>query len=98
MNVRLFEAAQRELDAAIAYYNAERPDLGDELLVEFLGIVERIKTYPNGWPAFHLGTRRCRLRRFPYGVIYLVEPEQIAVVAFAHLHRKPDYWVGRISA
>ena len=51
MNVRLFEAAQRELDAAIAYYNAERPNLGDELLVEFLSIVERIKTYPNGWPS-----------------------------------------------
>jgi len=97
MNVRLFEAARQELDAAIAYYNAERANLGDELLVEFLDTVERIRTYPNGWAPFHLGTRRCRLRRFPYSVIYLVENERIVIAAFAHLHRKPDYWVGRIS-
>jgi toxin ParE2 len=97
MNVRLFEAVQAELDAAIAYYNAERSSLGDELLIEFLSTVDRIKTYPNGWSPFHLETRRCRLRRFPYGVIYLVEKNEIVIAAFAHLHRKPDYWVGRIS-
>jgi hypothetical protein len=97
MNVRLFEAAQHELDAAIAYCNAERASLGGELLIEFLNTIERIKTYPNGWSPFHLGTRRCRLRRFPYGVIYLVAKDEIVIAAFAHLHRRPDYWVGRIS-
>jgi hypothetical protein len=97
VKVRLFEAAQGELDAAVAYYDAERPGLGSELLLEFLGAIELVKAYPQGWPPFHLGTRRCRLRRFPYGVIYLVEEDSIVVAAFAHLHRRPDYWVGRIK-
>ncbi len=97
MNVRLFEAARNELDAAIAYCNAERASLGDELLIEFLNAVGRIKAYPNGWAPFHLGTRRCRLHRFPYGVIYFVEHGEIVVAAFAHLHRRPDYWVERIG-
>jgi hypothetical protein len=42
--------------------------------------------------------RRCRLRRFPYGVIYHADEMEILVVAVAHAHRRPDYWRDRISS
>ncbi len=40
--------------------------------------------------------RRCRLARFPYGLIYGVDGETLVVVAVAHLHGRPRYWIDRI--
>jgi hypothetical protein len=39
--------------------------------------------------------RRLPLSRFPYSLIYLIEPELIWVVAAAHQHRRPGYWQKR---
>jgi len=39
--------------------------------------------------------RRCRLRRFPYSVVYTQDGPDILVLAIAHQHRKPGYWKRR---
>jgi hypothetical protein len=39
--------------------------------------------------------RRITLTRFPYKLLYSIEPDCLYVIAIAHQHRKPDYWVGR---
>ena len=39
--------------------------------------------------------RRCLVHRFPYGVLYSVEPEGISILAVMHLRRDPDYWKQR---
>jgi hypothetical protein len=35
------------------------------------------------------------LSRFPYKLLYSVETDCIYIIAVAHLHRAPDYWVER---
>lgn len=97
MKIRFLEAAQQELDEAIEYYNAEVPELGQAFLLETLATLERIRQFPNGWHPLSPNTRRCRLRRFPYGVIYAAIAEEIIVIALAHLHRKPNYWHQRLE-
>lgn len=97
MNVRLLPAAQSELDEAIHWYDQQAPGLGDSFLVEFLRTIQLIERHPNGWHPLSNHTRRCRLRRFPYGVIYNVDQGVILVVAVAHLHRRPAYWQGRVN-
>jgi hypothetical protein len=37
------------------------------------------------------------MRRFPYGVIYTIDPQGILIVAVAHLHRHPTYWRSRVN-
>ena len=49
MRIRFLEVAQRELDEAIEYHNAEVPGLGKAFLVEALAALERIRHFPNGW-------------------------------------------------
>ncbi|OIQ87782.1 plasmid stabilization system protein [mine drainage metagenome] len=92
MKVRFLEAAQHELDEAVEYYNAEVPKLGHAFLMETLAALERIRQFPNGWHPLSQNTRRCRLLRFPYGVVYAAAANEITVIALAHLHRKPGYW------
>ena len=96
MKVRFLKIAQQELDAGIAYYNAERLGLGFEFLWEVFFAIDRIKQFPAAWQLFEQETRRCLVRRFPYGIVYLHEGDTILIVALAHLHRQPDYWHGRI--
>lgn len=97
MEIRFLEIAQIELDEAVEYYNSESSGLGDSFLLEVLTTIERIRRFPNAWHLFSSITRRCQLRRFPYGIIYQILNTEILIVAVANLHRKPDYWQDRIK-
>lgn len=97
MNVRLLATAQAELDEAIDWYAAQAPGLGDGFLVEVLRSIQLIQHHPDGWHPLTPDIRRCRLRRFPYGVIYTIEDGDLLVLAIAHQHRKPGYWQDRIN-
>ena len=96
MRINLLEIAQLELDETIEYYNIESPGLGDVFLEEFLSCLKRIGEFPEAWHQNSQRTRRCRTRRFPYGIIYQIRDYDIIIVAIANLHRKPDYWTDRI--
>lgn len=97
MEIRFLEIAQIELDETIKYYNSESPGLGDSFLLEALNTIERIRHFSKAWHPFSSTTRRCQLRRFPYGIIYQILDPDILIVAVANLHRKPDYWRDRIN-
>jgi len=98
VTVRFLEVAQRELDDAVAYYNAESPGLGDALVLEVVAAIERIRRFPRAWHPLGAEVRRCRLRRFPYGLIYSEDSGGILVLAVAHTHREPDYWRDRLRS
>jgi hypothetical protein len=36
------------------------------------------------------------LERFPYRLLFVLEPERAVVVAVMHLHRRPEYWKRRV--
>ena len=92
MSLRLLEPAQRELDDAIAWYAVQAPGLGDAFLLETLKVFRLIEQHPSAWHPLSENTRRCRLSRYPYAVIYTSDDAGLLVMAIAHLHRKPDYW------
>ena len=96
MQIHFLEIAQIELYEAIDYYNYEEPGLGEDFLTEVLKSLDRIGQFPEAWHPCSKRTRRCKTRRFPYGVIYQIRKDEILIVAIANLHRKPDYWKDRI--
>ena len=95
MTVRLLGVAQQELDEAIAHYSGESPGLGDAFLLETVAAIDRIRRFPEAWHPLGDEIRRCRLRRFPYGLIYAKNEDGILVLAVAHTHREPGYWSDR---
>jgi hypothetical protein len=97
VTVRFLEVAEIELDDAIRWYGAQAPGLGDAFLIEVMTAADRVERHPEAWHPLEQGLRRCRLPRFPYGLIYTVEERDIIVLALAHLHRKPDYWRDRLQ-
>ncbi len=94
--VFLPEAEQEMLEAAL-YYQSQASGLG----IDFLSVVEHalkfIMESPNTCPILEGELRRRLVRRFPFGILYKVESEEIVVIAVAHLRRKPGYWKERIQ-
>jgi toxin ParE2 len=70
VKIRFLSIAQIELDEAVTYYDTETAGLGQVFLVEVLSAIERIRQFPNAWQPLSSNARRCRTRRFPFGVIY----------------------------
>ncbi len=92
MKAVLAEAAADELREAFAFYEQEQPGLGRRFLDEVEACRRRIERLPEAWHPLGEGLRRCRLRHFPYGLIYRVVADYIEIIAVAHLHRAPEYW------
>lgn len=91
MKARFLVPARAEFDAAIDYYESQAAGLGAEFLVEVEHCVARLlENSEIGAP--HIGeTRRVLLTRFPCGVVYLPEDQEVVVVAVAHHRREPGY-------
>jgi plasmid stabilization system protein ParE len=95
MKIEFLELAQTELDQAFEWYETQQKDLGVQFLNEFDSAVRRIITYPESYILIEKDVRRCLVKRFPYGILYGKDDDKIIVIAVAHLHRKPDYWIDR---
>ncbi len=96
MKVRFLKPAQSEVDDAFAWYDAYSHSLGVQFLDDIDRAVRRIAAYPLANTIIEEGLRRCLLSRFPYGIIYGLDAETVIVIAVAHLHREPRYWIDRL--
>jgi plasmid stabilization system protein ParE len=97
MTASILDEAEADLDQAFEYYQMRRAGLGGEFVDEFRHGVERILEHPGAWQPLDSTYRRYRLHRFPYGIIYRIEPAaaRIVIVAVMHMSRRPDWWRDR---
>lgn len=84
------------LDAAL-FYEHEAPHLGVDFLAKIESAVADVRQNPERWPDIGSGVRRRLAHRFPYAVLYKIDPDEIVVLAVMHLHRHPGYWINRMS-
>ena len=89
--------AEAELNDAVDYYNTRRPNLGWEFAEEVYVTIQSILAHPAAWTSLSERTRRCLVRRFPYGVVYQATGDEVRIVAIMHLNRKPGYWCDRTA-
>jgi hypothetical protein len=91
--------ADEEMRAATAYYEARERGLGDQFLDDVEEGLQRIQQFLQLWPIYEGDYRRHLLKRFPFGLIYRIDPEQIFLIAVAHLWEAPldGLWERRYS-
>lgn len=84
--------AEGEFLAAAEFYEAHRRGLGVELIAEVRHAARALQRHPELGHQFSRRLRRLLVQRFPYGLLYRIEAEEIFIVAVAHLSRRPGYW------
>ena len=88
-------AAERDLAAAIAWYEAARAGLSADFRLAADAALERIARHPKAFPLIGRGMRRALLHRFPHAVFYRHQAEAVQVVAVLHTSRDPRTWEAR---
>jgi toxin ParE1/3/4 len=98
--VRLHPEAVEELASAGDWYEDQMDGLGADFLDEVGRALGLISAQPDVWPpwpglAAAFDIRRFLLARFPFAIAFIVQPDQVTVLAVAHLRRRPGYWLER---
>jgi len=98
-SIRASSLASVELAGAVRWYESKRNGLGDDFLAEVARTIDRLALNPEaGNPiSSDQKTRRLLVSRFPYQIVYRMRPDEVVIVAVAHLKRKPGYWKHRGS-
>lgn len=93
--VRLRREAEEDLTVAASWYEQQREGLGHEFLDQALATFDAVAAQPLQCPIVHRNTRRALMARFPFGIYFRVEADDIVVVAVMHGSRHPHRWQGR---
>jgi len=92
MNYRVVvkRLANRDLQVALDYYATIRENLKDSLLEEVSKVFLLLEENPLRRAQNAKGIRQFALNRFPYVVSYVVESNQVFVVAVLHERKRPQ--------
>ncbi len=95
MNLIILPMANDEFLSAEEWYELQSHGLGKRFKALVKQALSSIIRNPQRYSSNSLGYRRAFVKVFPYKVYYRIDNQDIVVVAFAHNHRKPDFWFGR---
>lgn len=95
LSIRISPEAEDDLAAARAWYDGQRPGLGDDFLLCVEQALDLIQRIPSLHGKVHQDLRLALVRRFPYAVVYRIDDDQITIVAVYHTRRNPRGWQRR---
>ncbi len=85
-----------EADESAKFYEERQDGLGKRFVEGLTDAITRIRRTPEFFAMLDDNIRKCRILRFPYGVIYRDKKKSVEIIAVMHLKRKPDYWKKRV--
>jgi plasmid stabilization system protein ParE len=88
--------AERDLREAQGWYEEKQPGLGARFRASIGAALELISNSPRIFPVVYEGVRRASVQRFPYLLYYVVQPNQVVVVACFHARRGPRALLDRL--
>jgi len=87
--------ARLEMDDAMGWYQKQKAGLEAEFKDAVDQMLERIAAAPLRFGPVRGEVRRALLRRFPYAIHFVPEPDAIIVLAVFHTKRAPRHLEGR---
>lgn len=97
MQLIFLTLARDELAEAKRFYNRQQQRLGETFQREAQTAARLIQERPLAWQIEVEPVRRFLFDRFPYKMLYIIRAKRLVVIAVAHQHRQPDYWIDRVN-
>jgi len=79
-----------DFQSAYDWYQAKQPGLGEEFIEDFRRAYQRLRQSPEFYSARFSNVRRLNLGRFPYGIFYVLKPDQIQILGLLHASRDTE--------
>jgi plasmid stabilization system protein ParE len=86
----LRRVAEQEFDESIAWYENQQAGLGQEFRTVIEDYFQQISDHPEWFTQVRGEVRRAVVRRFPFVIHFLIEPERIVVLSVFHTSRAPE--------
>jgi toxin ParE1/3/4 len=87
--------ALTEYADAVHYYMGQRTEIAQSFINAIEDAIYLIRESPTRYIKIDEDIRRCMTRKFPYGILYTIEPGYILILAVMHCSREPGYWKNR---
>ncbi|MBT5707407.1 type II toxin-antitoxin system RelE/ParE family toxin [Verrucomicrobia bacterium] len=91
LQVTFRSIAQLEFHEATVWYDNKCPGLGLQFIESVEALVQQITRNPEIFPQVSGRTRRAILRRSPYTIHFIVETDQVVILAVFHASRDPSH-------
>jgi len=101
VTARLGPEAEVELREAAAWYKERSPEVARRFLSEVRALAKLVAKMPLRFPVLvdpHLEppVRRALVPGFPYALVFVIAADTVHILAVAHQHRMPGYWLYRL--
>lgn len=87
--------AQADITEGFQQYGKISSNLGDDFLQKLDDAFERILSAPEMFAKVYREIRQMKIRRFPFVISYMLDGDQVVVLAVLHGHRNPSAWKSR---
>jgi toxin ParE1/3/4 len=92
--VILTQIARIELIEAQGWYEREA-GLGRRFRESIDALIGRMSNNPRQFPIVYKNVRRALLRRYPYSLFFIMDLDELFVIACFHASRDPSHWQRR---
>lgn len=90
--------AEKDIHEAALWYKNIRTNLGHEFIESIDSSIKLIQQLPESFPKVYKNIRRILLKRFPFGIFYLIDKKKIIILAVFHVSRDPRSWKTRVDS
>lgn len=87
--------ALSEYAEAVKYYSEQRTEIAQSFIDAVEEAIYKIRETPCRYSIWDEDVRRCLTRKFPYAILFTIEPDYILILAVMHCSREPRYWQNR---
>jgi plasmid stabilization system protein ParE len=87
--------SEADLLEAVTYYEENLKGLGTDFINSIETTLQSISHQPESFPIVYKNVRRALIKKFPFGIHYIIENNIIIVLAVFHFSRDPKNWKRR---
>jgi len=84
--------AESDIRLAFNWYEDRARGLGIEFLRSIDAAISSISRLPKSHSEIYKHVRRALVRRFPFGVFYIITDKSIIILAVMHVKQHPTQW------